>query len=59
MIDEEPEDQILVDNHVIPRNSSILKDRHAAVKISDNRRPVYAVLSEPIRGSIRNQKDSS
>jgi peptidase E len=26
--------------------------------VSDNRRPVYGVLTEPIRGRIRNKKDS-
>lgn len=29
------------------------------VRISDNRRPIYGVLTEPLRGKIRNKKDSS
>jgi hypothetical protein len=59
-MDEEPEDDEAdsnLDNHLIARNGSILHDRHANVRVSDNRRPVYGVLTEPIRGRIRNKKD--
>lgn len=62
LMDEEPEDDEQdrnLDNHLIARNRSILEERHANVRISDNRRPVYGVLTEPIRGRIRNKKDDS
>lgn len=62
LIGEEPEDDDQdrnLDNHLIARNQSILVDRHANIRVSDNRRPVYGVLTEPIRGKIRNKKEDS
>jgi len=45
-------------NVLLGKNSStILDNRHASIKISDNRRPVYGILTEPIRGRIRNIKN--
>lgn len=29
------------------------------MRISDNRRPIYGVLTEPLRGRIRNKKDEN
>ena len=45
-------------NELLPRNSTKIDDKHASYKISDNRRPVYAVLTEPIRGSLKNNRDN-
>jgi hypothetical protein len=56
---EETAEDSNMDNHLMLRNASILEERHARMKISDNRRPVYGVLTEPIRGRIRNKKDDS
>lgn len=56
---DESEDVVDLSNHLVPKNSSILENRHASIKISDHRRPVYAVLTEPIRGRMRNKKDDT
>lgn len=56
---EEPEEDLDMSNHLMAKNSSILANRHASIKISDNRRPVYGVLTEPIRGRMRNKKDET
>ena len=46
-------------NHVLAKNSSVVNGNHAHMKISDNRRPIYGVLTEPLRGTIKNKRDSS
>jgi hypothetical protein len=46
-------------NHLLPKNISSVDGNHAHMKISDNRRPIYGILTEPLRGKIRNKKDSS
>lgn len=56
---EEPVEDLDMSNRVMAKNSSVLENRHAAIKISDHRRPVYGVLTEPIRGRMRNKKDES
>ena len=32
---------------------------HRTVSISDNRRPIYGVLTEPLRGNLKNKKKDS
>lgn len=56
---EEPEFDVDLSNHLMSKNSSSLESRHASIKISDHRRPVYGVLTEPIRGRLRNKKDET
>jgi len=46
-------------NHVLHRNGTSSENAQTHVKISDNRRPIYGVLTEPLRGKIRNKKDLS
>ena len=41
-----------VSNHLKLRDGSIVFNKHGTVTVSDNRRPIYAILTEPFRGQI-------
>jgi len=46
-------------NHMMAKNhtTSQIHGVHAHAKISDNRRPIYGVLTEPLRGGIKDTKN--
>lgn len=57
----EYDEELDTSNHLMNRRygEPLSNEDAANVKISDNRRPIIGVLTEPLRGGIRNKKDSS
>ena len=43
-----------LNNHLKAKNDSKTFNKFSTVKISDNRRPIYGVLTEPLRGNMKN-----
>ena len=41
-------------NHLKAKNDSKTFNKFATVQVSDNRRPIYGVLTEPLRGNMKN-----
>ena len=48
-----------MDNEVIGKNHTTFGQRNEHVKVSDNRRPIYGVITEPLRGVLRDKRDES
>ena len=42
-------------NHVLAKDDPETFYKHRKVEISDNRRPIYGVLTEPLRGNLKNK----
>lgn len=55
------DEELDTSNHLMTQQYGKPKSNEdsANMKISDNRRPIIGVLTEPLRGGIRNKKDSS
>ena len=47
------------DNHILGADDPKTFYKSRKVDISDNRRPVYGVLTEPLRGDLKNKFDAS
>ena len=46
-------------NHVHPMKDASQFRSHRTVSISDNRRPIYGILTEPLRGNLKNKNKAS
>ena len=57
--DEEEGDDLDFDNIVHPKKDPSTFHKLNTLDISDNRRPIYGVLTEPLRGNLKNQEHNN
>jgi hypothetical protein len=55
--DIKDEDDIFDNVHKARNNSKSMLDQYHIVDVSDNRRPIYGVLTEPLRGDMQTKID--
>lgn len=55
--DIKDEDDIFDNVHKARNNSKSMLDQYHIVDVSDNRRPIYGVLTEPLRGDMQTKTD--
>ena len=51
------EDEVFDNVHKTKNNTKSKLDQYHIVDISDNRRPIYGVLTEPLRGDMQTKID--